>query len=709
MRRSIRIATILAAGALLVAWSQAALADGYVTGGTQWWYQSKEEAKYQEFREVPQGLFIESFLYRNPLRGGYVRAWGANLLRSDEYIAGDYHRPRWTAEVSYRETPHNLSFVSSTGYAFFEPGIQGLPDALQAAVQLGSDPSDVTILTDYLNHARPLDLGLRTDALGARLKGRPGQGFRFEIDGSRRNRSGYKAYGGSFGFGNVVETAEPIRQSMAQGEARLSYTKKKLTVEGLFGVSAFDNHVSTLTFDNPNRLVDSVSASSRGRIDLYPDNRQWRAGFNLNLQLPHRSSLDGAVEFARSTQNDPWLPYTINSALFARTDSFPLPGTSTDAKADLRTVNVRLTSHPFSRLGTTLRFRDTKYDNKTKSYELAGQAPYDGSWAAGPVETTPFGNEQLVSGADVDWSPIRQVGIYGTAEFTHREHTYREILADNERAGEGKIVLRPKTWLTAMGRYRYGDRDADELAADAYLSETGALEEQPGLRRFDVASRIQNLGEASLSWTGVSSVALSLNYRYMRNEYHDTPLGLQDDLQRSGALDLTFAPNDRIDLMGSIGYAWIYTNQASRTSNVSTPVTADTLNWRARLYDEILSATGDIGWHAVPKKVDVDLTYFYERSPGTYRLTSTKLTPPAQDLPGTSYMRQGVGTQVTYALTKVADVSARWSWEQYDVNDFASEGIPLLLVTGTSRALFLGDNAQDYVAQAVALVLTRRF
>ena len=708
MRRSIRFTTILAAGTLLLAWSAAALADGYVAGGTQWWYQSQEEAKYQEFREVPQGLFIESFLYRNPLLGGHVRAWGAHLLRSDEYIAGDYHKPRWSAEVSYRETPHNFSFVSSTGFAFVEPGIQTLPDALQAAVQIGPDPSDVTILTDYLNNARPLDLGFRTDVLGARLKTRPGQGFRVEIDGSRRNRSGYKAYGGSFGFSNVVETAEPIRQSMAQGEARVTYTKKKLTLEGLFGLSAFDNHVSTLTFDNPNRLIDSVSASSRGRIDLYPDNRQWRAGFNLALMLPHRSSLDGAFEYAETRQTDSWLPYTINSALFARTDSFPLPGTDTDGKAQLRTVNVRFTSHPFAHLGGTLRFRDHKYDNKTPSWELAGQAPYDGSWNGTPVETTPFGNRQTVSGADLDWNPIRQASLYGTVEFTHREHTEREIVADNELAGEGKIVLRPKTWLTATGKYRYGDRDADAIDPEAYLSETGTLEEQPGLRRFDVASRIQNLGEASLSWTGYSPLAATLNFRYLRNEYHETIMGLQDDLQKSAAFDLAYTPNDRFDLEGTVGYAWIYTNQASRTSNVSVPVQADTLNWRARLYDEILSATGNVGYHAT-KKVDLNLTYFYERSPGTYRLTSVKLSPPAQDLPGTWYRRQGVGTEVTYKLTQVADVSARWGWEEYDANDFASQDIPLLLVAGTSRALFLGDNTLDYVAQAVSLVLTRRF
>ena len=707
MKRSMRIAAMIAAGTLL-GWSTLARADGYVTGGTQYWHQSLEEAKYQEFREVPQGLFIESFLYRNPLLGGHVRAWGGNLLRSDEFIAGDYHKPKWTAEVSYQETPHNFSFVSSTGYAFIEPGIQTLPDALQSAIQTGPDASDVAILGDYLNNARPLDLGIRTDALGARLKARPGQGFRFELSGSRRNRSGYKAYGGSFGFNNVVETAEPIRQSMADGEAKVTYTKKKLTMEGFFGLSAFDNHEGTLTFDNPNRLVDSVSASSRGRIDLYPDNRQWRVGANLAFMLPHRSSLNGAFEYAQTRQDDAWLPYTINSALFARTDSFPLPGTNTNGRADLTTINLRFTTHPFAHVGGTLRFRDHHYDNKTPVWTLAGQAPYDGSWAGGQVETRPFSNRQTVSGADLDWNPIRQASLYGTVEFTHREHTHREIGADNELAGEGKLVLRPKNWLTAMGRYRYGDRDADALDIEEYESETGTLQEQPGLRRFDVASRIQNLGEASLSWTGISPLAASLNFRYLRNDYHETVMGLQDDMQKSAAVDLVYTPNDRIDLEGTFGYAWIYTNQASRTSNVSVPVQADTLNWRARLYDEILSATGDVGFHAT-KKVDLNLSYFYERSPGTYRLTSVKLTPPAQDLPGTWYRRQGVGTELRYKLTPVADAALRWAWEEYDANDFASQNIPLLLVTGSSRALFLGDNTQDYVANAVSLVLTRRF
>jgi hypothetical protein len=274
-------------------------------------------------------------------------------------------------------------------------------------------------------------------------------------------------------------------------------------------------------------------------------------------------------------------------------------------------------------------------------------------------------------------------------EFTHREHTFREIAADNEKAAEGKLVLRPRTWLMAMGRYRYGDRDADELDLEGYQTDTGALEEQPGLRRFDVASRIQNLGEATVSWTGVSSVALSLNYRYLRNEYHDTPLGLQDNLQRSAAIDLAYSPSDRIDVDATLGYSWIYTNQASRTSNTGVPLQADSLNWRARLYDEILSATGDVGWHATKRWTSTLPTSTRGRRGRTG--SRALLTPPAQDLPGTSYRRQGVGW---YALTRLR-TSRPVVMGGVRRQRLCVAGHPAPLVTGAAAdaGVLPGDNA----------------
>ncbi len=701
---------LAAAGMLALAWSTPALGDGYVTFGTQGWEQSAPEAHYQAFNEAARGVFVESFLYRNTFGKGRAAIWGRNLIRSDEAIGFRYLQPRWRVDVDYIQTPHNLSFITRTGYAATtDPATQLLPDSLQRANQDNSG-GYVSTMNDFLAQANKFNLGFRTDVLSARMRGRPGNGVKVELKGTRRNRAGDKGYGGSFGFNNTIETIEPIRQTMADAEGRVSYSHDRLSLEGVANFSAFENDHSTLIWDNPRTLTDVVGTPGKGKMDLYPDNQSWRVTGQVGLQLPRRTAFTGSYAFGQATQNDPWLPFTVNSAVLAP-DTFPLPGTQTYAKANLTTIDARLTSHPIAKLGGTLRFSENKYDNKTPQWTLSGQVPYDGAWNGTDVTTHPYGNEQTVYGADLDWNPISLVGLYGTLEHLKRDHTYREVPEDEEDALGGKVVVRPRSELEASVRFRHGDRKVNEFELDDYKDASGTLTEQPTLRRYDVASRVQDLVDAGLAWSHGDRATVTLTYNYLRNDYDESGMGLTDDLRRSASIDADLSATDRIDLTGSFGWAWLYGDQKSRTSNSGTVVLADTLNWEARLYDEIITATGGVTWRAIPDRVALSVGYHYERAPGTYELTSYKLTPPAQNLPGTVYMREGVDVEVRYSLMENTDVMGRWSWEEFNANDFATEDIPLLFqpTATTSTAIFLGDSVLDYRANMVALAFQRRF
>lgn len=708
MRRPIGTVTLLAVAALLVMGSGAALAaDGYVTTGYQWWDQTQPEAKYQEFREMPQGVFVESFLYQDRILNGNFTAWGSNAIRSDQSISGAYRKPRWTLSAGYTQVPHQLSFVSSTGYTFLDPSVQTLPDSLQRQNQENSG-AYTTTMQDFLQDAHPFDLGFRTDLMQASLRGRPGDGFDVELRAARRNRSGTKPYGGSFGFSNVIETVEPIRQSMAEAEARASYTRSRVTLEGAFNVSGFENDHSTLIWDNPRRITDAAGNPTQGRLDLYPDNQQWRATGRLGVQLPRRTAFQGVLSYGESTQNDDWLPYTTNSSQFARTDSFPLPGTGTDAKALLTTGDARLTTHLVNRVGATLRFHWNKYDNRTPTHHLEGQVPYDGTWNGTDVEAHPFGNERRIYGADVDWNPIRQIGLSGTVEQIDRKHTFREVPEDNEFAWRGQVRLRPNSDFMAQAEYRHGEREMDEFHEEDYQNAAGAFVEQPELRRFDVADREQDKIDASIAYTGLTNLGLSVRFGYQHDDYHSTELGLTGYLQRSAGISANYAATSRLELNGSFSWSHIFTEQHSRESPSATLRLDDSTNWTARLTDDLISAEAGFNYQLVPERLALRSSYFYDRAPGEYDLANFRGT--AQDLPTTLYFRQGIEIETRWMMQANTDLALRWMWEEFEVTDFQTEDVPLLFpLTGASNAIFLGDSSLDYHANAVALLFTRRW
>jgi len=700
-------------------------ADGEVTFGTQWWDQTAREAKYEEFRDIPNGPFIGSFVLLDKIDGGRFAIVGEDALQHDQSTTVLYRRSRWTIGGRYQEIPHNFSFVARSPFQKIAAGYYALPDTIQRRVQEDPAAQASNTLRDLVTNSGHIPLGFRTDLTRLGMKGRLGGGLQLDLRGMRRQRSGTKPYGFSFGFNNVVEIVEPISQQMAMGEARLSYARNKLVVEAAGGFDAFDNDIDALIVDNPRRYTDSPTAgSSRGRIDLYPDNRTIRGDLKLGLQLPHRSVLSAFAGIREVRQDDRWLPFTINAAIVGP-DSFPLADNNTDGKATITTEDVRLVTSPSRRVSGTLRFRHWDYDNKTPLHDFPGQVAYDQTWQPADVETHPVGFTNTTFGADLDFMPHPRVTVTGTAETTKRERTFREVAEDNEVAFEGKLRVRPRTGLELEGRYRHADRELDHFEEADYQNASGVFLEQPTLRRFDVGDRQQEQARGVLGWWGMNDRAqVSFAYEYLRNKYEDqdlpgigaplspdtseTQLGLLDETRRNISANAAYQLSSRWDVSGGYGWVQVYTNQRSRESSTSAVRLDDSTTWQARLKDWFVYANAAITWHPVIEKLSVVGTYEFERSPSVYRLTNFRGT--AQDLPTSKYRRQGVGIEGWYTFDPATSLGLRWGWEEFSVTDFATENVPLLFpFTGTSNAIFLGDSYQDYHAHAVAVMMRKTF
>jgi MtrB/PioB family decaheme-associated outer membrane protein len=709
---------------LLPAARSALAADGEVTFGSQWWDQTAREAKYEEFRAIPNGPFLESFVVRDTLRNGRYALIGTDALQNDQATTLLYRRPTWNAGVEYSRTPHNFSFIARTPYTEISPGVLTLPDTLQRRVQEDPAGQATNTLLDMTRNGHKIPLGFRTDHTVARVRGRISPGLQLDVRGSRRQRQGTKAYGGSFGFSNAVEITEPIHQTISQGEARLSYVHRRVTLEALGGVDAFENDVDALVFDNPRRYTDSPTlGSSQGRTDLYPDNNTIRGSLKAGIQLPHRTALTGYLGLSRITQNDRWLPMTINAAIL-QPDTFPLPGTSTHGKVNVLTGDLRLTGSPSRYVTGTLRYRRWDYDNKTQQFVMPGLVAYDQTWQPGAIETDPVGFKNTTYGADVSLIPDSRVLLSGTAEHIRRDRTFREVARDDEWAFEGKARVRPRSGIEAEAKYRRGDRKLDHFEEADYQNGVGVFVEQPTLRRFDVADRQQEQARGQIGWSPNDRFQISGVYEYLRNKYEDpdlpgigsplnpdtseTQLGLLDEARRNISADASYQLTDRVELSGGYGWTQVYTNQRSRESNSALVRLDDSTTWQARVKDWFVYANAAVTWRAIPDRISVVGTYEFERSPGVYHLTNFRGN--ALDLPTTKYRRQNVGAEAWYTLDPGASLGVRWAWEEFSVTDFSTEDVPLVFPTvGASNAIFLGDSIKDYRAHLVALMMRKTF
>lgn len=712
--------TAVVVGLALTASAHSARAESEVTFGGQWWSQTQPEAKFQEFRDIPRGPFLESFILKGWQNQTSWLLTGNNAMRKDQETKLQVRSGgRWLVEASYQGIPHLFSEVARSPFTEIAPGVFVLPDSVQIHNQRNPDSGPnhpyTNTMEDLMSSSPFVPLGFQTRVSKARVKGRLPQGWQIELSGVERQRSGNKAYGTPFGFNSELELWEPIDQRMIDTDLKASWHHDRVTFQASAGLSAFKNNVTRLLYDNPKRLTDTTyssayvsgDGSSKGQTAMYPDNRVIRGALAVAISLPQRSFLDATLGVSQSTQNQTdWLPISVNSTLGV--DTIPMPGTRTDGKANILTEDVRLVTRAFPKFTGGLRYHGYKYDNKTPEWTFPVYARLDAVLEPG-VTSEPFGNEQRTLGVDGDFDLGSGVSVGGSYEYEQRLRTHREVDKNTENRFLARGRAQVADGLMLNARYQHGVRKLDSFDITSYqASETDTtLVEQPGLRRYDVADRTQDQVVAGFAWSIGDMMDVSTTYSYLKNAYDESVYGLQLEKQQMVQADATVHANEQVDLHAGGGVNQTKTLQKSNESNP--PVTADVAtDWKADLKDLNTYLYAGADWMARPEKLTFMVNYQFTRDYSGFRLSNTAMT--AQDLPSTNYRRHEFEFETSYRLFKNTKVSGRYQWEEFDVTDFSAEDVPnITLSGGNAAAIYLGAFYRDYRAHRLALLVNHTF
>jgi MtrB/PioB family decaheme-associated outer membrane protein len=715
---------IAACAVALCASARPAMAEGSLVLGSQWWTQTADDAKYQEFRDVARGPFVESLTYGQMNgRNTYVLS-AVNAAQGDQAWKGMWAwGSKLNVRVGYIETPHRFSLISKSPFTEVSPGVFVLPDSLQALMQRSSTTQQTNIINNLMASAGRLPLEFQTHVSTARVRVRPKAGWTFEANGRQTSRAGRKAYGAFIGTspGNpMVELAEPIDQTMTDADVRANYSDARMTVQAVGSMSTFDNHHEALRWDNLRRVTDLASGTgagpARGQLALAPDNTEVRGSIAVGVKLPKKHVFSGTVAVAQISQDQDWLPVTINAAL--RPDTLVMPGTNTDGKATVVNLDARLTSMAMDHLRGTVRFHSDKYDNQTPEWTFNRTVNGDVA-VVGPFSTKPFGNDNWVAGLDLDTDVNPRVSVGVTAEYRTRNRTHREIDKDKETVFGGRARVRPMDGLSLDGKVRYGTRELDSFLEEDYESAPGVWMEQPELRRYDVANRKQLLAQGGLSWMPMEKLDLAVNYTHLSNEYPDQEFGLTDEKSGVFSGQGTFHATPKLDLRGGYGFSQIKAKQESKQglgAGIMTDALSDSLRWSLDQTDENVFVSAGFEFWVTPQKFSIVGDYEFSRdfvtfdlwaAPGFYSAGLAASNRFGGDVPNTLYRRHDVVLEARYQLMKSTQITGRYGWQEFDAIDFAAKD--LALVAPSAAAVYLGDFYQDYRAHRVALLLKHTF
>lgn len=752
------ISTQILAGVLLTLGGSALLAETKVsqeiTAGVQGVTQNNPEAKFEEYRDVPQGIVIDKYAITEESDKYDMKFQVKNVQQADQTAELGFRTGKLNLGLSYDMLPHRWSNVSQTLYSESSPGVLLLPDGMQAQIRALTSGSAATARTNWFNVMQSTFAGLsHTQELethqakaGANLGFSLSDGLSLKMGFFQEKKDGHKLQAFAFGRNSAVELARPIDQTVYDSSLKLVYDTKKLTMGLGYGLNLYHNDISSLIWDNTKRDTDQFITnndpegrnSKQGRAALQPDNMAHTASFTAGVDVTKEVRVDADVSYTRMLQNDDLLPYTINTQLNASTatvgfnayDASTLPSKGAETDQSLWVQNYSLTTRPSKMSTIRLGVRSEQLGNNSKDISFAGAAICDQQWSAASAsnntETERFAYRKLAYGANADIQPLHALGLGAdvTQESAHR--TQREYGKTVETTITGRANYKPTSWSSIRGRYINADRVASEFEMEDYMigGSTWTFAELPGMRRMDLGSRRRNMGDATVqAWTGPFNVSLqgALGYDQYRpgegptsnpfiavsTSNQSKTYGLQENrIARAGA-DFSWDVSDFLGWSAYYEYEQVRGVQKGNAS--SSPSNQDTFNdWTAITNDRYDTAGTSIELSPV-QKIMLTLGYDLAHSRGATDLTELGATLAAKESPPeTKTTKQDYSIKCDFQARSNITITAGYLFEKYDVVDFATQNIPLIGSKDSTGAvaqtnIFLADSLMSYKAHVANL------
>ena len=191
-------------------------------------------------------------------------------------------------------------------------------------------------------------------------------------------RDGTKLRGAEFGSngGNArtVLLPEPIDSSTKLIDASLAFGGDTSRFTLSYHGSIFTNHIGSLTWQNPYTSAPWVGGASglpanfplpNGQTGVAPDNQFHQLSASGSYDYSASTRLTLTASHGRMTQDETFLPYTINPGL----TTSALPRTSLNGLVQTTFLNAKLSMRPVRNLSVHASLRYDNRDNKTPQSE----------------------------------------------------------------------------------------------------------------------------------------------------------------------------------------------------------------------------------------------------------------------------------------------------------------------------------------------------
>ena len=708
-------------------------------------------AKSEEYRDISNGLLLSLDVEGESADGNREFEFEAvNASRDDARYTLSYGLSgRYSILLDYNKIPHRFGNDARLLWTQTRPGVFEIADPIQQQLQgaittqSNTDRNGLTfpflnnLLSPYLATAQRTNLGLQRDRTLARLDLGSLGPLSWGIEYFHENRTGNRPFGSSFGFNNVTELPEPIDYDTTNAEVSAEWNGKSGGLRFGYRHSLFENNVDTMYWDNPFRITNStdpsaylgpssssINGSATGFADLAPDNQA-----NL-IFADGRARFGGwwaagSLSFNRMKQDDPLLPYTLNSSIvgialngstFNPTDTANLPVQRADTQVDVLSLNGDAGTRFGKDFSLVFRYRYYDYDDKSPRIEFPGYVRYHSVWEEIPRITVPYAYTRQELGAELGWdfAKASRLGLGFKRRSVDRD--FQDVDSSDEDILNLTFDSKPRDWVNIRASYELGDRNVDDYNVEAVLAgfgEAEAVDNNPALRKYYLAAREYDQARVDTDFLFSEALSLTVGVSLRNEDYDESELGLiSDDITQYNA-ELSYSPGERLNF-------YIFGQRADRESfqrsrqSAATPSTRELDNWEVT-FDEVTDTWGAGLNTKINERWTADVSGNWSRSDGFadffafaggLPLSGTPARTSPTDIPNYEDIELlALLGRLDFKLNALATVGFWYRYEDYTIDSFILQGLRNYL----PGAILLNGNNGDYTANLFAVELKLAF
>ena len=721
-------------------------------------------SKFLEYRDIPNGIVAPYFRFNGQKEGVRYDLAGQFIQQSDQRYVFRVEKDWFKLDGDYNTIPHRFGNGGRTLEEKVDEGLFRISPTLQAAHQTIIGPPSSKINYNFLNtlvtpslNASPADVDLVLDRERTNLAAslRPGD-LDVKLAYFRERRTGDRANAGtSFGFGNVVETPEPVGYLTQDVGADAEYAGSWGAARAGVHYNWFRNNVPGLSFDNPFRATDSTDSSAyqapgsgstggpvRGLVALPPDNEAVTGTAAATIKIGKRTRAGADIALGQWSQDSTnFIAYSTNTAITTplnATDRSTLPSQQLDGKIDTSSFNAFFNSRPLDRVSFNLRFRRYDLNNKTTEIRFPGYVRFDAVWEDIPRISVPYGytNDRFDASVGYDGDTFSLEGGY---RYTGMDRTFRETEKTSENAGRFAARFVPNDWLLVRASYERASRSYDgleiERSEDASFQNPGAPANlyaipdpatdpafaatynslgcgaTPCNIRYDQAPRKSDRWNAQVQ-ASPGKTTFGLSWSYNNDDYNESNYGLTSLKYNTVTAEFDYTPSDKWSLYAF--YSWEKNEDHLRGRQSGSSVSSNPLDdWVSDVTDKSNSFGAGANFTFVPEKWTASLFARWQKVDGKNDITVFPGGAPASsrptgatDIPAYDDTKiLGLNAELRYQFKKAWALMLGGWYEDYTSDDAQTTGI----INYVPASFFLAANDGNYQAWWGYLKLSYRW